>query len=142
MTPLLPTPEHYLYNLITMNSSMSKKMWRKALKEHFDCTCVYCGKTYELSNLTLDHVVPRSAGGETIASNIVPACQRCNQKKASKPISTPANAEAATPSAPPAVKSDGIGRNDAPIEPKRARGGRGGRGAGPAGSLSLTRRGP
>jgi len=52
------------------------------------------------------------------------------QKKASKPISTPANAEAATPSAPPAVKSDGIGRNDAPIEPKRARGGRGGRGRG------------
>ena len=85
MTPLLPTPDHYLPTLITMNSSMSKKMWRQALKEHFDCTCVYCGETYELSNLTLDHVIPRSAGGETIASNIVPACQKCNQKKASKP---------------------------------------------------------
>lgn len=84
MIPLLPTPEHYIYNLITMNSAASKKMWRKALKEHFDCTCVYCGQTYDLSNLTLDHVIPRSAGGETITSNIVPACQQCNQKKASR----------------------------------------------------------
>lgn len=84
MIPLLPTPEHYIYNLITMNSAASKKMWRKALKEHFDCTCVYCGQTYDLSNLTLDHVIPRSAGGETITSNIVPACQKCNQKKASR----------------------------------------------------------
>ena len=58
MTPLLPTPDHYIQNLIAMNSSMSKKLWRKALKEHFDCTCVYCGETYELSNLTLDHVIP------------------------------------------------------------------------------------
>ena len=86
MTPILPTPDHYLHNLIAMNSSMSKKLWRKALKEHFDCTCVYCGQTYELSNLTLDHVIRRSAGGETIASNIVPACQECNQKQASKPV--------------------------------------------------------
>jgi 5-methylcytosine-specific restriction endonuclease McrA len=84
MTQLLPSPEHYLHNLITMNSSMSKKLWRRALKEHFDCTCVYCGKSYELSQLTLDHVIPRSAGGETIVSNIVPACEKCNQKKASK----------------------------------------------------------
>ena len=83
MTQLLPSPEHYLHNLITMNSSMSKKLWRKALKAHFDCTCVYCGKSYELSQLTLDHVIPRSAGGETIVSNMVPACEKCNQKKAS-----------------------------------------------------------
>tara|TARA_A100001015_G_scaffold291874_1_gene366564 strand:+ start:675 stop:1004 length:330 start_codon:yes stop_codon:yes gene_type:complete len=85
MLPLLPTPDHYIHNLIAMNSSMSKKMWRKALKEHFDCTCVYCGQTYELSTLTLDHVIPRSAGGETIASNMLPACSCCNQKKGSKP---------------------------------------------------------
>ena len=84
MTQLLPTPDHYLHNLITMNSSMSKKLWRKALKEHFDRTCCYCGKTYELSKLTLDHVKPRSAGGETIVSNLVPACEKCNQRKASR----------------------------------------------------------
>ena len=34
-------------------------MWRRAIKEHFNCQCVYCGETYELNELTLDHVIPR-----------------------------------------------------------------------------------
>ena len=60
MTPLLPSPKHYLQNLITMTSSDSKRLWRRAVKEHFKCTCVYCGETYEFKELTLDHVQPRS----------------------------------------------------------------------------------
>ena len=28
MTPLLPTPDYYLHNLITMTSSDSKRLWR------------------------------------------------------------------------------------------------------------------
>jgi 5-methylcytosine-specific restriction endonuclease McrA len=83
MTPLLPTPDHYLYNLITMTSSEAKRLWRRSIKEHFGCTCVYCGSTYELHELTLDHVHPRVFGGEDITSNIVPACSRCNQEKGS-----------------------------------------------------------
>jgi len=84
MTPLLPTPNHYLHNLVTMTSSEATRLWRKAIKETFDCTCVYCGKSYELHELTLDHVRPRSSGGETITSNIVPACTCCNQRKGSE----------------------------------------------------------
>ena len=83
MTPLLPTPNHYLYNLITMTSPDAKKLWRRAVKEHFNCTCVYCGNNYELHQLTIDHVKPKSKGGEDIATNVVPACQRCNQEKGS-----------------------------------------------------------
>jgi CRISPR/Cas system Type II protein with McrA/HNH and RuvC-like nuclease domain len=84
MTPLLPSPEHYLYNLITMTSSEAKRLWGRSIKEHFNCTCVYCGETYELNQLTLDHVHPRSKGGEDISSNVVPACTKCNQDKGSK----------------------------------------------------------
>ena len=84
MTPLLPTPEHYLHNLITMTSSEAKRLWRRSIKEHFGCTCVYCGTTYELHQLTLDHVLPRSKGGEDISSNVVCACSRCNQDKGSE----------------------------------------------------------
>jgi hypothetical protein len=54
MTPLLPTPDHYLYNLITMTSPEAKRLWRRAIKEHFKCQCVYCGETYELHELTLN----------------------------------------------------------------------------------------
>ena len=83
MTPLLPNPQHYLHNLITMTSPDAKKLWRRAIKEHFNCQCVYCGDTYELNELTLDHVIPRSRGGESITTNMVPACRKCNQGKGS-----------------------------------------------------------
>lgn len=41
-------------------------------------SCCYCGAT---SNLTLDHVVPRSMGGRDTWTNLVTACQDCNAKK-------------------------------------------------------------
>ena len=83
MTPLLPSPKHYLHNLITMTSPEAKRLWRRAIKEHFNCQCVYCGETYELNELTLDHVKPRCRGGEDLTTNVVPACQKCNQGKGS-----------------------------------------------------------
>jgi|TARA_B110000881_G_scaffold203153_1_gene203662 5-methylcytosine-specific restriction endonuclease McrA len=33
--------------------------------------------------LTLDHVIPRSLGGKTTWTNIVSACKKCNNEKAS-----------------------------------------------------------
>lgn len=83
MTPLFPTPDHYIYNLIAMTSSEAKRLWRRSIKEHFDCQCVYCGEHFETNELTLDHVHPKTFGGEDITSNIVPACRRCNQDKGS-----------------------------------------------------------
>ena len=82
MTPLLPTPDHYLYNLIAMTSSEAKRLWRRSIKEHFDCTCVYCGGTYDSNELSLDHVHPRSRGGGD-TNNVVCSCVRCNQEKGS-----------------------------------------------------------
>ena len=66
-----------------MTSPEAKKLWRRAIKEHFDCTCVYCGETYDLQELTLDHVHPKTFGGKDITSNLVPACVKCNQDKGS-----------------------------------------------------------
>ena len=86
MTPLLPTPDHYLSNLIAMTSSEAKRLWRRSIKEHFDYTCIYCGKSYDLSQLSIDHVHPRSKGGKDIASNAVCACTKCNQDKGSTPV--------------------------------------------------------
>ncbi|TAE03778.1 MAG: HNH endonuclease [Bacteroidetes bacterium] len=40
--------------------------------------CLYCSAT---DNLTLDHVLPRSRGGQTTWTNLVTACRRCNSKK-------------------------------------------------------------
>jgi len=43
--------------------------------------CQYCGKRYPTSELSLDHIIPRSMGGKSIWQNIVCACTKCNVKK-------------------------------------------------------------
>ena len=43
--------------------------------------CQYCGRGFPTSELSLDHVVPRSRGGITSWENIVCACVNCNVRK-------------------------------------------------------------
>jgi len=43
--------------------------------------CQYCGRSFPTSELSLDHVVPRSRGGVTSWENIVCACVACNVRK-------------------------------------------------------------
>lgn len=43
--------------------------------------CQYCGKRFATSELSLDHVMPRSRGGLTTWENIVCACVKCNVRK-------------------------------------------------------------
>jgi|TARA_B100000282_G_scaffold268816_1_gene221867 hypothetical protein len=43
--------------------------------------CQYCGAT---KNLTIDHVIPKSKGGEDTWENLVVACSSCNVKKGNK----------------------------------------------------------
>lgn len=44
--------------------------------------CQYCQRRLPPSQLTLDHVVPRSQGGQRCWENIVTACRPCNARKA------------------------------------------------------------
>jgi 5-methylcytosine-specific restriction endonuclease McrA len=43
--------------------------------------CQYCGRKFPTSELSLDHVMPRSRGGQATWENIVCACLKCNVKK-------------------------------------------------------------
>jgi 5-methylcytosine-specific restriction endonuclease McrA len=43
--------------------------------------CQYCGTRCSPSDVTCDHVVPRSQGGSTDWENIVAACKDCNRNK-------------------------------------------------------------
>jgi 5-methylcytosine-specific restriction endonuclease McrA len=43
--------------------------------------CQYCGKRFPTSELSLDHIVPRSQGGLASWENIVCACIDCNVRK-------------------------------------------------------------
>lgn len=44
-------------------------------------TCQFCGNVFPSSELTLDHVIPRSRGGQTAWENLVACCHRCNNIK-------------------------------------------------------------
>jgi 5-methylcytosine-specific restriction endonuclease McrA len=43
--------------------------------------CQYCGRKFPTTELSLDHVIPRSQGGQSTWENIVCACVRCNVRK-------------------------------------------------------------
>ena len=43
--------------------------------------CQYCGRKFPTTELSLDHVVPRSQGGQSTWTNIVCACLDCNVRK-------------------------------------------------------------
>jgi len=51
------------------------------LRDRF--TCQYCLAVRPASELTFDHVRPRSMGGETSWQNVVTACGPCNARKGS-----------------------------------------------------------
>jgi len=57
-----------------------RKITRRAVFARDDWTCQYCGAR---SNLTVDHVVPRSKGGDSTWENIVASCAPCNRRKGS-----------------------------------------------------------
>jgi hypothetical protein len=44
-------------------------------------TCQYCGVQPPLSELDIDHVIPRSRGGQSSWQNLVAACRSCNLRK-------------------------------------------------------------
>lgn len=43
--------------------------------------CQYCGRHFPTQQLSLDHVMPRSRGGQTTWENVVCACLACNVRK-------------------------------------------------------------
>jgi 5-methylcytosine-specific restriction endonuclease McrA len=46
--------------------------------------CQYCQRVLPSSELTLDHVIPRSRAGETTWENLVTCCHSCNNRKGNR----------------------------------------------------------
>lgn len=54
------------------------------LRDEF--TCQYCGRKCTSDHLSVDHVLPRSRGGNTSWENCVLACVGCNARKADRTL--------------------------------------------------------
>ena len=46
--------------------------------------CQYCAARKRVNDLTLDHILPRSRGGDNSPVNIVTACVPCNNRKSNR----------------------------------------------------------
>ena len=78
-----PSYEIKLPSVVSLKNYVKPPQWpaftrfNLFLRDKFSCQ--YCG---EMSDLTFDHLLPRSKGGETTWENVVTACSKCNLKKA------------------------------------------------------------
>lgn len=76
---VVSVPKH-----IRLKIGAAERMWkvppvnRREVLRRDHHTCQYCGST---KRLTLDHVIPRSRGGQHTWNNVVIACERCNSRK-------------------------------------------------------------
>ena len=68
-----------LKDYIVPQSQPSFTRFNVFLRDKFSCQ--YCGSKQEL---TFDHLLPRSKGGETNWNNVVTACSSCNVRKGGK----------------------------------------------------------
>ena len=59
----------------------SIRLTRKNLMLRDGYTCQYCARRRPVRELDIDHVLPRSRGGEDSWTNLVTACQPCNRRK-------------------------------------------------------------
>ena len=57
------------------------KFTRRNIYARDNSHCQYCGKRFPTTELSLDHVIPRSRGGGTDWTNIVCCCVQCNVRK-------------------------------------------------------------
>jgi 5-methylcytosine-specific restriction endonuclease McrA len=46
--------------------------------------CAYCGDQFADSELTVEHIVPVSRGGQHLWTNVVTACRSCNTRKGNR----------------------------------------------------------
>jgi 5-methylcytosine-specific restriction endonuclease McrA len=72
-----------LIHYVRVPRAVKRKISRRALFARDGWRCQYCGST---GKLTLDHVVPRSRGGDSVWENVVTSCAPCNLKKGNRSL--------------------------------------------------------
>ena len=68
-------------DLSCLSKQVAKRRFRKQIKYGFGGLCAYCRCNRAT---TLDHLKPKSKGGSSLRSNLIPACRECNHSKGSQ----------------------------------------------------------
>jgi 5-methylcytosine-specific restriction endonuclease McrA len=73
---------HTYINVRRRREASGMKRLRIYMRDRFRCQ--YCGDKKTAAELTLDHIFPRSRGGDNSPVNIVSACLACNNRKGNR----------------------------------------------------------
>ena len=78
----LPAVVRLLY--LVKRQRQEVKFSRRNLYARDKGRCQYCGASLQPKEITYDHIVPKSHGGQTTWENVVTCCLACNSKKANR----------------------------------------------------------
>lgn len=80
-----PTTEMRIPSVVVLKSykffKKHAKLNKSNIKLRDEYVCQYCEKKHSAKSLTIDHVLPKSHGGDWVWENLVAACKHCNSKK-------------------------------------------------------------
>ncbi len=80
----LPRPSVIRLDQMIRRPRFHVKLTRREVFRRDNYTCQYCGR--HISEMTVDHVLPKHLGGEHIWTNVVAACPSCNHRKGGRPL--------------------------------------------------------
>ncbi len=83
MTPRFAIAVPIVIRLVTYDRVPKREVnfSRRNILARDENRCQYCGKKLPASQLSLDHVTPKSRGGKSSWTNVVTACNPCNTRK-------------------------------------------------------------
>jgi hypothetical protein len=71
-----------LFDLTCLSKQSAKRRFKKSIKYGWGGLCGYCRSNRAT---TLDHIKPKSKGGDSLRSNLLPCCLKCNHSKGTEP---------------------------------------------------------
>jgi hypothetical protein len=71
-------------DFIVRNFAHAPTLTKEMLLARDRYVCAYCANRFRVDQLDMEHIVPRSKGGEDSWMNLVAACKACNSRKANR----------------------------------------------------------
>jgi len=84
VTRTIPVPVVVRLAYYVRRPNQRVKFTKRTVLARDQYTCQYCGA--QTRDLTLDHVTPKTLGGETVWVNVVAACKKCNGAKGGRTL--------------------------------------------------------
>jgi hypothetical protein len=71
---------------VVVGANVEGRMTRELLIGRDGGICVWCGREPWTTDLTAEHLLPRSRRGRTVPENLTVACRACNKRRRTKPV--------------------------------------------------------